>query len=139
LNVVLIVAACPNNLVLLLWSQGKRSLVEPLFRKALRTRRKTLGDRHPNVADSLNNLTQKKFAVAESLYRESLAIRRKVFGDHDPSVAQSLNNLAALHRIQGNKRATVEKEAELMWKQAETYSLLSSICWFTLTLQYVLH
>jgi tetratricopeptide (TPR) repeat protein len=81
-----------------------------------------LGEEHPSVAASLNNLAgllsaQGKYDEAEPLCRQSLAIGRKVcaihlaassrdhsckvLGEEHPDVAASLNNLAGLLRAQG--------------------------------------
>ena len=45
-----------NNLGLLLQDQGKYDEAEPLLREALKVRRETLGDRHPDTLISINNL-----------------------------------------------------------------------------------
>jgi tetratricopeptide (TPR) repeat protein len=63
---------------------------------------KQLGENHPNVATSLNNLaglykSQGKYNEAESLYRRSLSIWEKQLGENHPLVATSLNNLAELY------------------------------------------
>ena len=66
-------------------SQGKYAEAEPLYRKALAIRLKTLGEDHPDTAVSYNNLAsnlnaQGKYAEAEPLYRKALAIRLKTLG-----------------------------------------------------------
>ncbi len=91
---------------------------EPLYRRALAIREKTLGSDHPDVATSLNNLAallyaQGKYAEAEPLYRRALAIREKALGPDHPSVATGLNNLAELLRVQGNYA-----EAEPLYRRA---------------------
>ncbi|MEO1146845.1 MAG: CHAT domain-containing protein, partial [Cyanobacteria bacterium J06638_22] len=79
-----------------------------------------LGDTHPDVAQSLNNLavlyqSQGNYAAAEPLYQRSLSIYETVLGDTHPGVAQSLNNLARLYQDQGNYAA-----AEPLYQRALT-------------------
>jgi tetratricopeptide (TPR) repeat protein len=78
----------------------------PLYERSLAIWEKVLGEHHPLVATSLNNLAglyrnQGKYEQALPLYERSLAIWEKVLGEHHPDVAQSLNNLAALYSNQG--------------------------------------
>ncbi len=78
---------------------------EKLATDALATRRRTLGDRHPDVATSLDNLgqlarEQSRFEVAVARHREALEIRRAI-GPRSPETAQSLNNLALAFREWG--------------------------------------
>jgi tetratricopeptide (TPR) repeat protein len=97
------VATSLNNLALLYGAQGHYAAAEPLHRRALAIREKTLGPDHPDVAVSLNNLAdlyqfQGRYADAEPLYQRALAILEKA---HDPDhlyVATSLNNLAVLYK-----------------------------------------
>ncbi len=81
-------------------------------------RKKALGEEHPNVTQSLNNLAllyqaQGKYAEAEPLYLQALELNKKLLGIEHPYVAKNLNNLAALYRSQG--RYT---EAEPFYLQA---------------------
>ena len=69
--------------------------------------KKSLGDEHPDVATSLNNLAvlywvQGDYVAAKPLYQESLALRKKLLGEEHSDVATSLNNLAELYRMQGD-------------------------------------
>ncbi|WP_130758759.1 tetratricopeptide repeat protein, partial [Microcystis aeruginosa] len=69
-------------------------------------RKRLLGDNHPDVAASLNNLaglykSQGRYTEAEPLYREALDLRKRLLGDNHPDVAASLNNLAGLYKSQG--------------------------------------
>jgi tetratricopeptide (TPR) repeat protein len=68
---------------------------------------KKLGEDHPDVATSLNNLAdlyrkQGRYPEAEPLFLRSLSIKEKQLGADHPSVATSLNNLAFLYNAQGN-------------------------------------
>ncbi len=69
-------------------------------------RKRILGDNHPDVATSLNNLaglysSQGRYEEAEPLYVQALEMRKHILGDNHPLVATSLNNLAGLYRSQG--------------------------------------
>lgn len=97
---------------------GQFAAAEAQLRAALALRRQTLGDAHPDVAASLNDLAlllhQKgDFAAAEPLYREALTIQRKTWGDNHPQVAQSLLNLAQTLRNAGRPA-----EAEALLREA---------------------
>ena len=77
-----------------------------------------LGEQHPDVAASLNNLAglyyaQGRYEEAEPLYLQALALCRSLLGEQHPDVATSLNNLAALYRAQGRY-----EEAEPFYLQA---------------------
>jgi tetratricopeptide (TPR) repeat protein len=61
-----------------------------------------LGQEHPAVASSLNNLatlysSQGRYAEAEPLYQQALELTKRLLGQEHPAVAQSLNNLAFLY------------------------------------------
>jgi tetratricopeptide (TPR) repeat protein/CHAT domain-containing protein len=95
-----------NNLGLLLW-RGRGDLfgAVELLEEALDTRRRVLGDRHLDVAQSMNNLAAIAFWMdpdsAEALLQEALTIRRELLGDDHPEVAETLNNLAYQHQGRG--------------------------------------
>jgi tetratricopeptide (TPR) repeat protein len=81
-------------------------------------RQKLLGDEHPDVATSFNNLaalyrSQGRYSEAEPLYQQALALRQKLLGDEHPDVATSFNNLAGLYESQGRY-----SEAEPLYQQA---------------------
>ena len=66
---------------------------EQRIRESLATRKKLLGEDHPHVATSLNNIAgtlndQGKYAEAEAIHRESLAMRKKLLGAEHPSVRE---------------------------------------------------
>ena len=74
---------------------------EPLFKRALEVREKSLGPDHPNVAISLNNLAviysnQGKHWEAELIHKRALKILEKALGPDHPNVeslSANLNNL----------------------------------------------
>jgi tetratricopeptide (TPR) repeat protein len=76
----------------LLDATNRRAEAEPLFRRALAIREKSLGPDHPSVANSLTNLANLLYvsnrrAEAEPLFRRALAICEKSYGaDHPLSV-----------------------------------------------------
>ncbi|MEM6436177.1 MAG: tetratricopeptide repeat protein [Cyanobacteria bacterium P01_D01_bin.115] len=85
--------------------QGRYSDAEPLYQEALAMRKRLLGDEHPSVAISLNNLAllydnQGRYSDAEPLYKEALAMRKRLLGDEHPSTKV----------IQTNLQACVEKQ-----------------------------
>jgi tetratricopeptide (TPR) repeat protein len=90
--------------------QGIYAQAEPWYQGCLTATKERLGDRHPAVATSLNNLTelyrvQGRYETAELLYLEALQLYKDLLGDRHPAVATSLNNLALLYDNQGRYEA----------------------------------
>ncbi|WP_414756479.1 CHAT domain-containing protein, partial [Anabaena sp. CCY 9910] len=86
---------------------GRYAEAEPLFHQALEMRKRLLGQEHPDVATSLNNLAllynrQGRYAEAEPLFHQALEMRKRLLGQEHPDVATSLNNLAGLYWGQGD-------------------------------------
>ena len=86
--------------------QNKYKEAANLLNDALAIREKTLGENHPAVAATLNNLAvlygkRGKYKDAEPLCKRALEIREKVLGSYHPDVAKQLNNLALLCQNQG--------------------------------------
>ena len=70
-----------------------------MYEKALSIRLKKLGDDHPDVAVTYNNmakytLDQGKNDEALAMYEKALSIRLKKLGDDHPDVATTYNNMA---------------------------------------------
>ncbi|GAB5536271.1 MAG: hypothetical protein Rubg2KO_25200 [Rubricoccaceae bacterium] len=83
---------------------------EALLRRALALRMETLGEAHPDVASTMNQLAwlllkEGDYAAAEPLFRNALAIRRAAFGNDHPDVALNLNDLAGLLEDTGETAA----------------------------------
>ncbi|MEN8444671.1 MAG: tetratricopeptide repeat protein, partial [Cyanobacteria bacterium J06555_13] len=82
--------------------RAQYSEAEPLYQDTLAMRKRLLGNEHPDVAQSLNNLAglyknQGRYSEAESLYKDALTMRKQLLGNENPDVAHSLNNLALLY------------------------------------------
>ncbi|MEO0834748.1 MAG: tetratricopeptide repeat protein [Cyanobacteria bacterium J06642_3] len=72
--------------------------------------RDRLGEQHPEVAASLNNLaalyhSQGRYEAAEPLYLQTLELRQQLLPENHPEVVISFNNLAALYCDQGRYEA----------------------------------
>ncbi|MEH1824147.1 MAG: tetratricopeptide repeat protein [Nostoc sp.] len=98
--------------------QGLYNQAVPWLEQCLEVTKKRLGEEHPHVALSLNNLatlydSQGRYSEAEPLYIQALALTRKLLGEEHPQVALSLNNLATLYDSQGRY-----SEAEPLYIQA---------------------
>ena len=98
--------------------QGLYAEAEPWKLDCLTVVRSLLGEQHPSVANSLNNLAelyraQGRYELAEPLYKQTLELARSLLGEQHPNIATSLNNLAELYRAQGHY-----KLAEPLYQQA---------------------
>jgi tetratricopeptide (TPR) repeat protein len=98
------IASCIGRL----WDdQGRYREAGSIYEQILEKRQKLLGQEHPSVATSLNDLaviydTQGRYEEAEALQIHALLMRKKLLGQEHPDVAQSLNNLAFHYANQGH-------------------------------------
>ena len=81
-----------NNLAALYQRQERYAEAEPLFKRALAIREKSLAPGHPDVGQALNNLAtlyekQDRHADSEPLFKRALAIYEKAAGPEHPAVA----------------------------------------------------
>jgi tetratricopeptide (TPR) repeat protein len=72
-----------------------------LFQQALELRKRLLGEEHPDVALSLNNLallykSQGHYAEAEPLYMQALEITERSLGANHPNTVTIRKNLQDL-------------------------------------------
>lgn len=80
---------------------GNLDEAEALTIKALSNQRKIHGERHAEVATTINTLAtirqyQARYDEAEQLFREALSIRSELLPESDPDLATSINNLSNL-------------------------------------------
>ncbi len=78
----------------------------PLQASALETRRRVLGEEHPDTLASINDMglllqAQGKLLEAEPYIREALEKRRRVLGEEHPDTLESINNAGNLLEAQG--------------------------------------
>ncbi len=105
--------------------QGIYEQAEPWREQCLSLSRERLGEKHPSVVTSLNNLAllywnQGRYQQAETFFLQALEMNKQLLGPQHPDVATSLNNLAALYESQGRY-----SEAEPFYLQAlEIYKQL---------------
>ncbi|AFZ01857.1 tetratricopeptide repeat protein [Calothrix sp. PCC 6303] len=90
--------------------QGLYGLAEPWYQGCVSALKSRLGENHPDVATSLNNLaqlydSQVRYEEAEPMYLQALELYKQLLGENHPDVATSLNNLAALYDSQGRYEA----------------------------------
>jgi len=98
-----------------------------LLEKALETRRELHGARHPDVAETLNQLALVErdqngaHAVAESLLTRAVSIRRSTRPTDTTALARSLKNLVYVRRRQGKGEAAEEAVREALSLQRAVY------------------
>jgi tetratricopeptide (TPR) repeat protein len=78
-------------------SQGRYSEAEPLYQEALALSKQLLGEAHPTVATSLNNLailyySQGRYSEAEPLYLQAISVVYQRLGENHPNTQRVLGN-----------------------------------------------
>ncbi len=78
----------------------------PLQESALATRRRALGEEHPETLTSISNMgallqSQGRLAEAEPYFREALEKRRRALGEEHPDTLVSINGMGLLLWSQG--------------------------------------
>ena len=76
------------------------------YKQCLDIIKKRLGEEHPDVASSINNLAylyniQGKYSEAETLYKQALELTKKLLGEYHQYVANSSNKIAVIYHDQG--------------------------------------
>ena len=94
---------------------------------------KGLGEDHPLVATSYNNLAavydaQGGFDEAIASYQKSLSIAIKCLGDEHPSVANTYNNLGAVYKAQGAFARAIELYEKALAIQVRARSTRLNLC-----------
>ena len=111
--------AVQGRLMATMWrvytSLGLYDQARLLLQDALAIRRRTLGDQHPEVAESLDDLGSLQYEIgnlgeAERLLRDALALRRRTLGDEHLDTANTENHLAMALRRKETPEANAEVE-----------------------------
>ncbi|KAB8318276.1 tetratricopeptide repeat protein, partial [Tolypothrix campylonemoides VB511288] len=79
--------------------QGLYALAKPWLQQCVSVVQSRLGEEHPDVASSYNNLaelyrSQGRYTDAEPLHIKALELRQRLLGEEHPHVANSYSNLA---------------------------------------------
>ena len=99
--------------------QGKYAEAEVLERELLATRKRMLGEEHPNTLCTAGNLansysSQGKYAEAEVLQCELLATQKRVLGEEHPDTLCTAGNLAITYSDQGKDGEADVLQCELL-------------------------
>ena len=83
------------NLALTFWNQGRWKEAEELFVQVMETRKRVLGEEHPDTLTSMNNLAftfkaQGHNDEAVSLMENCFQLRKQVLGPQHPYTTSSL-------------------------------------------------
>jgi DNA polymerase III delta prime subunit len=102
-----------------LYSDGQYKAAEELFVQVMETRKRVLGDEHPDTLISMNNLAstyrdQGRSNEAEELEVQVMQTRKRVLGDEHPDTLTSMANLALTYRNQGRWAEAEELEVQVM-------------------------
>lgn len=92
---------------------GLHDVAFPLQERALATRRRVLGEEHPDTLTSIDSLglllqDQGRLAEAEPYCREALEKSRRVRGEQNPSTLVFTENLARALQQQGRHREVID-------------------------------
>jgi serine/threonine-protein kinase len=110
----------------LLSAQRRYDEAEPLYRKALEIRRRTLGPDHIDVAFCLRRIgriaaNQGDWSRAERLHREELGIIERFYGPNHFSLGYTLRRLASCAVVQGQYRKADELYERALMVQETAY------------------
>ncbi|MGB7001691.1 MAG: tetratricopeptide repeat protein [Halobacteriota archaeon] len=83
------------------------------YEQALSIDKEVYGERHPNVATTLNNIGMAWYALGEQkkalgYYEQALGIDKEVYGDRHPKVAIRLNNIGSAWNALGEPKKALE-------------------------------
>ena len=102
-------AVALNTQVVRLAKAGKAAQAVAACRVALKIRKEVLGEKHPDYAQSLNNLAFLYQAMGDHkqalpLCLQAIKVRKEVLGEKHPDYATSLNDLAFLYQAMGDHK-----------------------------------
>ena len=90
----------------ILLSDGRYKEAEELFIEVMETKKRVLGEEHPDTLGSMANLAstyrnQGRWNEAEKLDVQVIETRKRVLGDEHPDTLTSMANLASTYWNQG--------------------------------------
>jgi tetratricopeptide (TPR) repeat protein len=103
----------------LLFYEGRWKEAEELEVQVMDTRKRVLGEEHPDTLTSMANLAstyqnQGRWKEAEELDMQVMDTRKRVLGEEHPDTLTSMANLASTYRNQGRWKEAEELEVQVM-------------------------
>ncbi|KAF2633333.1 kinesin light chain, partial [Macroventuria anomochaeta] len=102
-----------------LYSDGRYQEAEELDVEVMQTRRRVLGEEHPETLTSMANLAstyrnQGRWKEAEELGVQVMQTMKRVLGEEHPSTLSSMAHLASTYRNQGQWKEAEELEVQVI-------------------------
>lgn len=108
-----------NNLAAVYHEQGKYTMAEPLYKRAMDIRTQLHGERHPDIALSHHNLAvlysaRKMYPVAEKHYKAALQMKEDLYGSDSKELLNTLQYFAQLMKVQNRlvERQLIDAKAK---------------------------
>jgi tetratricopeptide (TPR) repeat protein len=102
-----------------LYNDGRYSEAEELEVQVVQTRKRVLGNEHPDTLSSMINLAstysdQGRWKEAEELEVQVMQARKRVLGNEHPDTLRSMNNIASTYWNQGRLKEAEVLEVQVM-------------------------
>ena len=102
-----------------LLSDGRYEEAKELFVQVMQTKKRVLGDKHPDTLTSIASLAstyrnQGRWKEAEELEVQVMEMRKRVLGDKHTETLTSMANLASTYRSQGQWKKAEELDVQVM-------------------------
>lgn len=108
-----------NNLAAMYHEQGKYTMAEPHYKRALAIYESLQGEKSADVALSHHNLAllysaRKMYPIAERHYKTALELKERLFGSEAPELLNTLQYYAQLMKVQSRpvERQLIESRAK---------------------------
>ncbi|MBY0358710.1 MAG: tetratricopeptide repeat protein [Candidatus Obscuribacterales bacterium] len=94
-----------NNLAAIYHAEGKYTMAEPLYQRALDLRVRIHGESHPDIALNHHNMAvlysaRRMYPVAEKHYKAALEMKEKLYGEQSEELLNTLTYYAQLMKVQ---------------------------------------
>ncbi len=110
-----------NNLAAMYHEQGKYTMAEPHYLRALDIRLKIHGEQHADIALNHHNLAllysaRRMYPVAEKHYKQALEMKEELFGKESSELLNTLRYFAQLMKVQNRlvERQLLESRAKMI-------------------------